>query len=241
MKKLILPVLFMVSVGYASAQATKPAAVAKAASSAATLSAAPAENKELKAEFVNRLFSEQSYLNAQIVDKLFVFKFSPTCWAAFTDPANTGNESGFGSMRYWVRYVVDYAKHEKLGDLMELAVDDKKVEKENRPMIDEMIQKIHDKFSLTVEAPVECRGKAYEMMMRFPYEVLNRIGPGGPEWAPTGGEAHFTVTLSPVAKDMAVKISSDGKRFAITGPAYTEAYDTKGKIENGLERANKNR
>ena len=56
-------------------------------------------------------------------------------------------------MRYWVRYAVEYAKREKIGDLYSLAVDDKKVGKENRPMIDEMIKALRSKFSLTVEAP----------------------------------------------------------------------------------------
>jgi hypothetical protein len=219
---------------------SKVAAPAAAGTSAAGTSA-PAEDAEKKADFVERLFSEQSYLNAQIVDKCFTFKFSPTCWAAFTDPAKDGNEGGFGQMRYWVRYVAEYAKREGMGDIYELAVDDKAIEKANRPMIDEFITKLRGKFSLTVEGPVECRGKAYEMLTRFPYDVLNRIGYTTPEWSPKSGEAHFTTTISATAKDMSVKISPDGKQFSIVGPAYIEAYSTKDKIENGMERANKNR
>lgn len=244
MKKLVLSIAFWSYLVSASAQTTKPASANQAAAkttTAVTASTAPAEDKEKKDEFVERLFSEQSYLNAQIVDKCFTFKFSPTCWAAFTDPAKTGNEGGFGAMRYWVRYAVEYCKREGIGDLYTLAVDDKKVEKENRPMIDEMIKNLRNKFSLVVESPVECRGKAYEMMTRYPYEVLERIGYKTPEWSPKSGEAHFTVTLSPTAKDMAVKINPDGKQFAITGPAYVEAYSTGDKIYNGMERANKNR
>lgn len=235
------------SIGTASAQTTKPASANQATAktttpaTAAVASTAPAEDKEKKEEFVERLFSEQSYLNAQIVDKLFTFKFSPTCWAKFTDPANDGNRGGFGAMRYWVRYAVEYAKREKLGDLYTLAVDDKQIEKENRPMIDEMIKAIRQKFSLTVEAPMECRGMAYDLMMRYPYGLLERVGNRNPEWSPKSGEAHFTVTLDPTAKDMAVKISPDGKQFIISGPAYTEAYDTDSKVSKGIERANKNR
>ena len=226
----------------AQAQPAKTAKPATAmAPAAAAMSTAPAEDKEKKAEFVERLFSEQSYLNAQIVDKCFTFKLSPTCWAKFTDPNIDTNEGGFPSMRYWVRYAVEYAKREKIGDLMTLAVDDKQVEKENRPMIDEMIRALRSKFSLTVEAPVACTGKAYEMMMRYPYEVLERIGSTTPEWSPRSGEAHFTVSISPTAKDMAVKNSADGKQFMVSGPAYVEAYSTKDKIQNGMERANKNR
>jgi hypothetical protein len=219
----------------AAASASVPAAAA------AGTSAAPAEDAEKKAEFVERLFSEQSYLNAQIVEKCFTFKFSPSCWAAFLDPQKTGNEGGFGQMRYWVRYVAEYAKREGMGDIYELAVDDKTIEKANRPMIDEFIQKLRGKFSMTVEGPVECRGKAYEFLTRYPYDVLGRIGYTTPEWSPKSGEAHFTVSISPVAKDIAVKISPDGKQFSIVGPAYIEAYSTKDKIENGMERANKNR
>ncbi len=247
MKKLLLATALATLTGVAVAQTTKPASAnqttgAKAAAPAAmAASAAPAEDKEKKDEFVERLFSEQSYLNAQIVDKLFTFKFSPTCWARFTDPALTGNESGFGAMRYWVRYAVEYGKREGIGDLYTLAVDDKQVEKENRPMIDDMIKKLREKLSVTVEAPMECRGKAYTMMMQYPYEVLERIGYKTPEWSPKSGEAHFTVTLLPTAKDMAVKISPDGKQFMVSGPAYTDAYSTADKIYNGMERANKNR
>ncbi|MBO0932749.1 hypothetical protein [Fibrella aquatilis] len=237
--------LALLSAGYlAQAQSAKTAAAkpaTAAASAAAPASTAPAEDKEKKAEFVDRLFSEQSYLNAQIVDKCFTFKFSPTCWTKFTDPNIDTNEGGFPSMRYWVRYAVEYAKREKIGDLMTLAVDDKQVEKENRPMIDEMIKTLRSKFSLTVEAPVACTGKAYEMMMRYPYEVMQRIGQATPEWSPKSGEAHFTVSISSTAKDMAVKISPDGKQFMVSGPAYVEAYSTADKIYNGMERANKNR
>jgi hypothetical protein len=247
MKPILLAIIFATAATGALAQSTKPtsanqAAGTKVAAPAATVaSAAPAEDKEKKDEFVERLFSEQSYLNAQIADKLFTFKFSPSCWAKFTDPANDGNRGGFGAMRYWVDYAVKYAKLEGLGDLYSLAVDDKTIEKENRPMIDEMIKNIRQKFSLTVEAPMECRGMAYDLMMRYPFGVLERIGYKAPEWSPKSGEAHFTVALVPTAKDMAVKISPDGKQFLITGPAYTEAYSTDDKVWNGLERANKNR
>ena len=235
----LLGVTHLVQAQPAKTAVAKPAT--PAASATVPTSAAPAEDKEKKAEFVERLFSEQSYLNAQIVDKCFTFKLSPTCWAKFTDPANDGNSGGFGAMRYWVRYAVEYTKREKIGDLMTLAVDDKQVEKENRPMIDEMIKTLRSKFSLTVEAPVACTGKAYEMMMRYPSEVLERIGSTTPGWSPAGGEAHFTVSISPTAKDIVVKISPDGKQFMVSGPAYVEAYDTASKIQKGMERANKNR
>ena len=219
-----MSILFIASCSIASAQTT-----------------APAEDKEKKAEFVNEIFSDQSYLNAQLVDKLFTLKLSPTCWAKFNDKSGNPNRTGAGAMRYWTRYVVEYAKREGLGDLMALAVDDKKIEKENRPMIDDMIKKIGQKISLTLEAPMECKGMAYDLMMRYPFETLERVGHSTPFWAPTSGEAHFTVALNPKATDMAVKISPDGKQFTITGPAYTEAVDTGGKIAKGLERANKNR
>ena len=215
--------------------------LATAGSLANAQTAAPAEDKEKKAEFVNELFSDQSYLSAQVVDKLFTFNFSSTCWTEFNKERSNDGDTGQGAMRPWVRYAVEYAKHEGLGDLMTLAVDNKEVEKANRPMIDDMIKEIGQKFSMTIDAPVECKGMAYELMMRYPYETLTRIGPGGPEWGPTGGEAHITVVLDPKAKDMAVKVSPDGKKFTVSGPAYTEAYDTKGKIDKGLERANKNR
>lgn len=212
-----------------------------ASSLANAQTAAPAEDKEKKAEFVDQIFSEQSYLNAQIVDKLFTFKFSPTCWTEFNKVRNNTHDMGTGAAYSWVSSFVDYAKHEGLGDLKSLAVDNKEVEKANRPMLDDMIKEIGQKFSMVIESPVECKGLAYEMMLRYPYQTLQRMGPGGPEWSPTGGEAHLTITLDPKAKDMAVKISPDGKKFAVSGPAYTEAYDTQGKIDKGLQRANKNR
>lgn len=203
--------------------------------------AATPEDKEKKAELVDQLFSERSYLYAQMVDKLFTLNISPSCWVEFDKVRSNENTMGTNAVSYWVRNTVEYAKHEGLGDLMSLAVDNKEVEKANRPMIDDMIKEIGKKFSMTVNAPVECKGMAYELMTRYPYQVMQRIGPGGPEWGPTGGEAHFTITLDPKATDMAVKISPDGKKFAVSGPAYTEAYDTQGKIEKGLQRANKNR
>ena len=247
MKKLILLILIINSIGSVSAQTTKSASGAKMAATSTTSPAptAPAEDKEKKAEFVNQMFTQQSYLYAQIVDKLFTFKLSPSCWEMYSSPTPPPGKStsfmGLASATALVHDAVEYAKREKIGDFMALAVSDKAVEKANRPMIDEMIKKMGETFSLVVEAPVECKGMAYELLLRYPEQVMHRIGPAGPEWSPTGGEAHITTVLSPTVKDMSIKISSDGKQFTVTGPAYTEAYDTQGKIDKGLERANKNR
>ena len=245
MRKLLLLTLLTATVGYVSAQTTKPKPGAKIAATTTTTpaSTAPEEDKEKKADFVNQLFTEQSYLSAQIVDKLFTFKYSPTCWTVFTNAKPTGNDNdkGIRATQYLVEDVVRYAKREKIGDLMELAVDNKEVEKANRPMIDEMIKKIGEKFSMVIEAPMECKGKAYEMLLRYPFETMHRLGEINPEWSPASGEAHFTIVLSTTAKDMAIKTSPDGKQYTITGPAYTEAYDTQSKIQKGLDRTNKNR
>ena len=249
MKNILFVLALVSSTTFALAQGTKKAnsgvrSAATTPAATAVASSAPEEDKEKKDEFVNQLFTEQSYLNAQIVDKLFTFKFSPSCWAAFTSPttpSGNSNDVGLRATSFMVQDVVRYAKREKIGDFMELAVDDKAVEKANRPMIDEMIKKMREKFSMVIEAPVECKGRAYEMLLRYPYQVLTRIGSTNPEWSPTSGEAHFTTTLSTTAKDMAVKISPDGKQFTITGPAYVEAYDTQSKIQKGLDRVNKNR
>lgn len=247
MKKLLLLTLLTGFVGYASAQATKPKSGAKIAATTTTApaSTAPAEDKEKKDEFVNQMFTEKSYLYAQVVDKLFTFKLSPTCWAMYSSPTPPPGKGssfiGLQSAVALVNDVVKYAKREKIGDFMELAVSDKAIEKANRPMIDEMIKKMGEKFSLVVEAPVECKGLAYEMLLRYPEQVLTRLGETNPEWSPTSGEAHFTTNLSTTAKDMAVKNSPDGKQFTIIGPAYVEAYDTQSKIQKGLDRYNKNR
>lgn len=230
---------------HASAQTTKTPSSAQAtpkAAAAVVSTAAESEaDKAGKAELVERVFSEQSYLYSQIIDKCFTFKMSPTCWAKFSDPKNTSNDSGFGAMRYWCRYVTEYAKREGLGDLEALKSGSKEEEKDNRPQMDEIIKTLREKFSLTVEAPTNCTVKGYELLMRYPYEVLERIGSRTPNWSPKSGEAHFTVVLSPAAKDNTVKISPDGKQFTVTGPALVEAVNSNDSIRNGLERANKNR
>lgn len=249
MKKLLLLTLLTGTVGYTSAQTTKPKSGAKIATTnmtttPTTTSTAPAEDKEKKADFVNQLFTEQSYLSAQIIDKLFTFKYSPTCWAAFTSPtAPSGNTNDIGTRatQYLVEDVVRYAKREKIGDFTELTNGSKEVEKANRPMIDELIKKVSEKFSMVIEAPMECKGRAYEMLLRYPFETMHRLGEINPEWSPASGEAHFTVVLNTTAKDMSVKTSPDGKQYTVTGPAYTEAYDTQSKIQKGLDRTNKNR
>ena len=246
MKKLLILVLLSGTVSYASAQATKPKSGAKiAATTTAPASSAPEEDKEKKAEFVNQMFTQQSYLYAQIVDKLFTFKLSPSCWEMYSSPtAPPGKSSSFMGLQSaasMARYAVEYAKREKIGDFMALAVDDKAVEKANRPMIDEMIKKMGEKFTLVVEAPVECKGLAYEMLLRYPEQVMSRLGYDGTEWSPASGEAHFTTKLSTIAKDMSIKVSPDGKNYTIVGPAYVEAYDTQSKISKGLNLTNKNR
>ncbi len=246
MNKLLLLVVLSGTVSYVSAQVTKPKSEAKIATTTTTpASSAPAEDKEKKAEFVNQMFTQQSYLYAQIIDKLFTFKLSPSCWEMYSSPTPPPGKSssfmGLQSATSLANDVVKYAKRENIGDFMQLAVSDKAVEKANRPMIDEMIKKMGEKFSLVVEASVECKGRAYEMLLRYPEQALTRIGETNPEWSPRGGEAHFTTILSTTAKDMTVKISPDGKQYTIIGPAYVEAYDTQSKIQKGLDLANKNR
>ena len=229
---------------HASAQATKPSSAQttpKAAAAAVSTATESEADKAGKAELVERVFTEQSYLHSQIIDKCFSFRMSPACWAKFSDPANTSNQSGFGAMRYWCRFVTAYAKREGFGDLEALQGNSKDEEKDNRPQMDEIIDKLRTKFSLTVEAPTNCTIKGYELLMRYPYDVLNRIGERSPYWSPKSGEAHFRVVLTPGVNAIAVKISPDGKQFTVTAPALTEVVNDNDSIGRGLERANKNR
>lgn len=245
MSKLFLGFALIGCITHAAAQTTKTPtsaqATPKAAAAAVSTTTESEADKAGKAELVERVFTEQSYLYSQIIDKCFTFKLSPTCWAKFSDPANTGNDSGFGAMRYWCRFVTGYAKREGIGDLEALQGNSKAEEKDNRPQMDEIIKTLSQKFSLTVEAPTNCTVKGYELMMRYPYDVLNRIGDQTPVWSPKSGEAHFTVVASPAVKDITVQISPDGKRFTVSGPALVEAVNQGSNIRNGLERANKNR
>ncbi len=204
-----------------------------------TSSAVIQEDRQKKAELVDTLLTEQGYLVSQLVDKCFTFNWSASTWDAFNKPGNP-NEMGKGSMAFWIQDVTKYAKRQGF-DFYTLEVDDKEVEKQNRPMIDDMVKQFSQKFSLTVNSSNECRGKAYEMTMRYPWEVLQRLGHFGPDWDPKGGEIHVTVNLSPTAKDISVAVSPDYKKVTVAGPIYTEAYDTQNKISNGLERVNKNR
>lgn len=215
--------------------------LALVASGVGALAQEPAGHAANKAELVEKVFSEQSYLYSQIVDKCFTFKLSPTCWAKFNDP-NQGNRSGFGAMRYWCRYATEYAKREGLGDLEALNSSDRETEKGNRPQMDEILAKLQARFSLALDAEkVDCNPAAYDRLMRYPFEVLERIGRSTPEWSPKSGEAHFSVVLSPTAKDIAVTVSPDGKRITVAGPYLTEGYNSGSKIHNGLARADKNR
>ena len=201
-----------------------------------------AADKAGKAQLVERLMTQKTYLYSQVIDKCFTYKLSPTCWAKFSDPANDGKSSGFDAAGYAVLAVMAYAKREGFGDLKALDVSGSPdTEKSNRPQMDEILGKLRQKFSMTVEAPINCTTKASELVTRYPYEVMKRVGTDTPDWSPKSGEAHFTVVLSPTATDMSVKISPDGKRFTITGPALTEAYSTPNKIAAGLDKANKNR
>ena len=245
MKQFVSLLAIIGCVTHASAQTPKTPTSAQATPKAAAAVVSTATESEAdkagKTELVERVFTEQSYLYSQIIDKCFTFKLSPACWAKFSDPANTSNQSGFGAMRYWCSYVADYAKREGLGDLKALQGNNREEEKDNRPQIDEIIKTLSQKFSLTVEAPANCTVKGYELMMGYPFEVLSRIGDRSPYWSPKSGEAHFTVVASPAVKDISVKISPDGKKFTVSGPALVETVNQGSNIQNGLERANKNR
>lgn len=206
-----------------------------------TANAQIAEDKAKKAEFVNLMLTEQSYADAQIVDKLFTFNISPSFWDELNKPnQSNSNDIGHRAIHYLVEEVVKYAKRENIGDLDALRVFNKSKEKENRPEVDEIINKLKGKFTLVINAPMEARGKGYEMFLRYPYEVMVRLGSTNPNWSPASGEAHFIVNLTTDAKDISVKTSDTGKTYTVTGPTYTEAYDTRSKIEKGLNLTNKN-
>lgn len=206
-----------------------------------TANAQVTEDKAKKAEFVNVMLTEHSYAAAQIIDKLFTFNISPSFW----DELNKSKQSrdsdiGHGAFNSMVSEVVRYALREKIGDLDALRIFDKSKEKANRPEVDAIINKLKGKFSIVINAPMEAKGRGYEMFLRYPDQIITRLGSTNPEWSPASGEAHFIVNLSTDAKDMSVKTSDAGKTYTITGPAYTEAYDTEGKIRKGLNLTNKN-
>ena len=207
-----------------------------------TANAQVAEDKDQKAELVNVMLTEHSYVAAQIVDKLFTFNISPSLWKELNNQTRKGadNDIGHNALNYLIEDAVKYAKIEGIGDLDALRVYDKTKEKPNRPMVDEIIKKMKSKFSIVVNAPMENKGTAYEMLLRYPYEIMNRLGSESLEWGPASGEAHFIVNLTTDAKDMSIKTSDAGKTYTVTGPAYTEAYDTQSKIEKGLNLTNKN-
>ena len=56
--------------------------------------AATPEDKGKKAELVDQLFSERSYLYAQMVDKLFTLNISPSCWVEFDKVRSNENTMG---------------------------------------------------------------------------------------------------------------------------------------------------
>ncbi len=206
-----------------------------------TANAQVAEDKAKKAEFVNVMLTEHSYAAAQIIDKLFTFNISPSFWDELNkSKQGRDNDIGHNKFSEMVNEVVEYAKRENIGDLDALRIFDKTKEKANRPEVDAIVNKLKGKFSMVINAPMEAKGTGYEMFLRFPYQIMVRIGSTNPEWSPASGEAHFIVNLSTDAKDMSVKTSDAGKTYTVTGPAYTEAYDTEGKIRKGLNLTNKN-
>ncbi|MBO0953181.1 hypothetical protein [Fibrella forsythiae] len=133
-------------------------------------------DKAGKAELVEQAFSQHSYLYSQLIQHCFTFKLSSSCWTKFSDPANTENDSGLGTMNYWCRYVTEYAKRQGLGDLEALKSGSPQDQKDNRPQMDAIIQKLKAQFSMSIQAPGSCTAKGYELMRRYPYEVLERIG-----------------------------------------------------------------
>lgn len=224
----------------AVAQTPKMASKATQMETSAPSASESSADKAGKAQLVERLMNDQSYLYSQIIDKCFTFKLSPGCWTTFSDPANDTKSAGFDGANYWVISAIQFAKNEGLGDLTLLNVSGSpKLEKENRPQMDAIVDKLRQKFSMTIEAPVTCTSKASSLITRYPYEVMKVVGED--TWSPKSGETHFRVVLSATAKDMSVKISPDGKQFTVTGPALIEAYETPRKIEAGLAPANRKR
>jgi len=224
MKKLLLLLLLATSVSRASAQDISETQADKAG----------------KAKLVERLMQSNSYLYSQILDKCFTFNLSPGCWSTFSDPANDGQTSGYEAAVRWVGSAILFAKNEGLGDLTLLNVSGSPAaEKSNRPQMDAIVARLRQKFSMVIVAPVDCTKKTSELITRSSREVTHLIGEDG--WMPKSGEAHFKVVLSATAKDVSVKISADGKQFTVTGPAFTEAYETPRKVAAGMAPANKNR
>jgi hypothetical protein len=220
-------------------QPATPAAPATSTSATNPLSQLT-EDADRKAEFVDRLLNDRSYLDAQIIDKCFTFRLSPGCWEQFAEPVVMGGQSGLGAAYQWGRYVLEYSKREHMGNLMAMEASDPNVERQNRPMMDQLIEGLRKRFSLTISMPVACTGKGYDLMTRYTQELMERIGRTLPAWSPKSGEAHFTVTLSATAKDITLTVSPDGRQFTLLAPAYADVLGSAEKIATALEQANKN-
>jgi hypothetical protein len=233
-------------VGLATAQLDRPVAYQPAATSttipSAVVESPPVleEDADRKIEFVDRLLNDRSYLDAQIIEKCFTFKLSPGCWEQFAEPVVMGGQSGLTTAYQWGRYALEYSKREHMGDIMALIASDPTIERQNRPMMNRLIDGLRSRFSLTLEMPAACTGRGYEQMMRYTRELMERIGRTLPAWSPKSGEAHFTITLTAAAKDISLKISPDGKQFMLLAPAYTDVPGSAEKITAALEQANKN-
>jgi hypothetical protein len=225
-------------VGLATAQSASP--VTAPASASVATPPPLTEDVDRKTELVDRLQYERSYLDAQLVAKCFTIKLSPGCWAQFAEPAIGGGPSGLGSAYQWGRLALEYSNRQHIGNLMALEASDPAVELQNRPMMDRLIDNLRSRFSLTLNVPIACTGTAYELMLKYPQEIMERLGRTMPAWSPRSGEAHITVTLSATAKDLSLTISPDGKQFTLLAPAYTDIAGSADKIVAVLEQANKN-
>lgn len=151
-------------------------------------------------------------VNAQIAEKLMVFKLSPAAWEYILDPESDGAQT----VTNLAGTVADVADQMKLGDVVTL--DRNSGYDGKSPLVADMIDSWKDKvrFTIAVDVPdAETAKKAFANIDYVMAPLTNDY-----YFLPAGGKAIVNIAADPKATDIGCKVSADGNTYDIKVPIH---------------------
>lgn len=206
-----------------------------AAAPAPLIAQSDAENKST---LVEKVSAYSDPLSGELLDKFVTLNLSPQCWAKLSSSDSQPN--GVGHASRIGKAIQEHAKLMGYGDLDD-AISGVQID---RAKADPIIAKLRSNFSYTINAKsVPCNDEQYRLLAVYSLQIISFFGDSSSStysmnrgWRPRSGKMFVTLDLSPVAKDIAVTINSDGTNFTVTAPVNVEPSEWDVKIEKGLAR-----
>ena len=151
-------------------------------------------------------------VNAQIAEKLMIFKYSPAAWEYVLDPSSEGAQT----MVNLSGTVAVVAKNLGLGDVV--STDDNQGRDGKSPLVADMIDSWKEKVRFTVAVDVPDAATAKKAFANI--DIVMAPLESSYNFLPAGGKAIVNIAADPKASDVSCKVSADGNTYDIKVPVH---------------------